>query len=95
MKALKFLEVSAIVKGHVQGVGFRATAKMLADRLKLTGFVRNLPEGHVEICAQGGKSQLEKFLSELKQEFPSHYIEEIVCDFHLATKSYSDFRMIR
>ncbi len=95
MKEPELLELSAIVKGNVQGVGFRATAKMFADRLKLTGFVRNLSDGNVEICAQGEKLQLEKLLSELKQEFPSRYIEEVVCEFHPATKIYSDFRIMR
>jgi acylphosphatase len=89
------LELSAIAKGNVQGVGFRATAKSHADRLKLTGFVRNLPDGNVEICAQGEKSQLEKFLSALKQEFSSQYIDEIVCDFRPAANTYSDFKIVR
>jgi acylphosphatase len=95
MEGSELLELSAIVKGNVQRVGFRATAKLFADHLKLTGFVRNLPDGNVEICAQGGKLQLEKFLAELKQEFPSHYIEKIICDFRPTTKIYSDFRIVR
>ncbi len=47
------IELLATIKGRVQGVGFRAKAKQLADALKLTGFVRNLINGDVEICAQG------------------------------------------
>jgi len=89
------LELSAIVKGNVQGVGFRATAKLYADQLKLTGFVRNLPDGTVEICAQGKKHQLEQLLSELKREFSSRYIEEIICTYRAADKVYSDFRINR
>lgn len=95
MKNSELLELSAIVKGNVQGVGFRATTKLYADQLKLTGFVRNLPEGSVEICAQGEKHQLEKLLSELKQEFPSHYIDEIIVNFRPVSKTYSDFRIVR
>jgi acylphosphatase len=88
------LELSAIIKGNVQGVGFRFTAKLCADRLKLTGFVRNLPNGDVELCAQGEKPQLEKLLVELKREFSSH-IAEIAYDFRPAAKPYSDFRIAR
>ncbi|MGC1879572.1 MAG: acylphosphatase [Rhabdochlamydiaceae bacterium] len=88
------LELSAIVKGNVQGVGFRATTKACADHLKLTGFVRNLSDGSVEICATGEKPQLEKFLSALKQEFSSQYIDEIVCDYRPAANTYPDFKII-
>ena len=86
------LELTAIIKGNVQGVGFRATAKLLADRLKLTGFVRNLSDGSVELCAQGEKPQLEKLLADLKREF---HPEEISSQFHPAAKSYPDFKISR
>jgi len=95
MKNSECLELSAIVKGNVQGVGFRATTKLYADQLKLTGFVRNLSEGSVEICAQGKKPQLEKLLSELKQEFSSRYIDEIIVNFRPVSQTYSDFRIVR
>lgn len=95
MKNPKLLELLAIVKGKVQGVGFRARTKLCADRLKLTGFVRNRFDGTVEICAQGEKHQLEELLSELRREFSSGYIDEIVCDYRQAGKIYSDFRIVR
>lgn len=66
-------ELHVIVSGPVQGVGFRATAKMIADKLKLTGFARNLPEGTVEVFAQGQRSSLDELLAQLKQEFPATY----------------------
>jgi acylphosphatase len=88
------LELTAVIKGNVQGVGFRATAKLFADRSKLTGFVRNLPDGTVELCAQGEKLQLEKLLAELKREFSS-YIGEIASNFHPPAKSYPDFKISR
>jgi len=88
------LELKAVFKGDVQGVGFRATTKRFADRFQLTGCVCNLPDGSVELCAQGKKSQLEKLLSELKREFFSH-IEAIDFDFHQVTKACSDFKIVR
>jgi acylphosphatase len=84
------IELLAIFKGRVQGVGFRATSKCIAEGLELTGFVRNLPDGSVEICAQGPKSQLEKFLSRLREEFPSSCI---AADFRSPAKKYSGFRL--
>lgn len=45
--------VHAIVRGRVQGVGFRYAACAEARRLGLRGWVRNLPDGSVETCAEG------------------------------------------
>lgn len=85
------LEMRAVIRGNVQGVGFRAKAKQHADKLQIKGFVRNLPNGDVEICAQGEKSQLKLFLSELKQKFS---IEESVCEYHPADRVFSEFKIM-
>jgi acylphosphatase len=50
------------VSGTVQGVFFRANAVSVATKLGLKGFVRNLPDGSVEIVAEGEKELLEKLL---------------------------------
>ena len=49
--------------GAVQGVGFRMTAKRIAGQFAITGYVRNLPDGQVEIVAAGEEGEIEKFLS--------------------------------
>lgn len=49
-----------IIHGRVQGVGFRYRAKYACDALRITGFVRNLDNGTVEMEAQGTRTQLEK-----------------------------------
>ena len=85
-------ELLAIATGKVQGVGFRATAKAIADRLKLTGFVRNLPDGSVEICAQGEQKQLDQFLNLLQKEFPSGNFE---VSFGPCSQHHTDFKIIR
>ena len=51
-----------IVKGKVQGVFFRATAKEVADTCGVTGWVRNTEEGDVEIMASGAEPDLQQFL---------------------------------
>lgn len=68
-------ELLAIAKGKVQGVGFRRTAKAIADQLNLAGTVCNLQSGGVEIFAQGEKSRLDQFLHLLQKEFPAAKIE--------------------
>ncbi|MBS1762700.1 MAG: acylphosphatase [Bacteroidetes bacterium] len=53
---------SIIVKGKVQGVFFRASAKRAAEDLNLNGWVKNLPDGNVEILISGDKPQIEEFI---------------------------------
>lgn len=84
-------ELLVTFRGRVQGVGFRATAQVLAQRLKLTGYVRNLSDGGVELCAQGEKAQLEELLTGLKREFSS----ECVAEYRQLSKTYSDFKIVR
>lgn len=47
--------------GSVQGVGFRYTTKSLAAGFEVTGTVRNLPDGRVELIAEGERGELEAF----------------------------------
>lgn len=50
------------VKGKVQGVFFRATARSVAVRLGLSGAVKNLPDGHVWIVAEGPETAIQEFI---------------------------------
>ena len=52
----------------MQFVGFRYTARLLARKLDLSGWVRNLPDGRVELEAQGDVSKLRKFLFQMKSQ---------------------------
>jgi acylphosphatase len=50
-------------KGHVQGVGFRYTAVQIARRFDVTGYVKNLEDGRVELVAEGSVDQVDGFLA--------------------------------
>lgn len=55
------------IKGHVQGVGYRYFAIRSAQKMRLTGWVRNLADGDVETEVQGEENNLKKFIIELKK----------------------------
>lgn len=55
------------IEGRVQGVRYRKTCKEIADQLKLSGWVMNLPNGHVELEAQGSEDSLARFRSWCKR----------------------------
>ena len=63
--------VHLIERGRVQGVWFRAGTKERADELDLFGWVKNQPEGTVEIHAEGEKLRLENFISWCRKGTPA------------------------
>jgi acylphosphatase len=52
-----------IYRGNVQGVGFRYTARALALDFAVTGFVKNITDGSVQVVAQGETPEVERFLA--------------------------------
>jgi acylphosphatase len=60
------IRAHVVVSGFVQGVGFRYFVFHRAIRFGLTGFVRNIFSGEVEIEAEGDRSLIEEFLKEVK-----------------------------
>lgn len=58
--------------GMVQGVGFRYTVQHFAENLALTGWVRNLPDGRVEILAEGPEEKIEELMTKLSDRFGSY-----------------------
>ncbi|MCM8756882.1 MAG: acylphosphatase [Candidatus Omnitrophica bacterium] len=67
----------ALVEGRVQGVGFRWYAGDLARKAGLSGFVQNLPDGRVEIVAEGETEVWTKFLEAVRSGYLGANIKEI------------------
>lgn len=65
-----------VVRGRVQGVGFRAYAARLGDRLGLLGFVVNRADGRVEALIQGQRDQVSKFLEFMRSGPPAARVED-------------------
>ncbi|MDP2940944.1 MAG: acylphosphatase [Candidatus Omnitrophota bacterium] len=78
--------------GRVQGVGFRFTARELAQRSGINGWVRNTSDGRVELLAAGKELALKDFLSELNKTFSS-YISGTEIEWQLPQAEYQDFRV--
>jgi acylphosphatase len=71
--------------GRVQGVGFRMTARRLASAHPISGYVRNLPDGRVEILAQGEPEDLNRYLQAVQREFA-----ELIRDLDVASEPSSN-----
>ena len=83
-----------IIKGKVQGVFYRATAKDVADMLGIKGWVRNLPDNNVEITATANEELLQKFIAWCKQGPPKARVDEVTIE-ELDPQGFNGFKIIR
>jgi len=83
--------LQATVYGRVQGVFFRDFVARWARGLGLAGYVRNLPDGAVEVRAEGERQQLEKLVGYLKEGPPAARVAEVVTSWSEYTGNYSGF----
>ncbi len=66
------------VYGMVQGVGFRYFVYRIAKNLDIKGFVRNMPDGSVEIEAEGEERSLDEFVKRVNEGPPAALIERVI-----------------
>ena len=78
--------------GRVQGVGFRYTARWVARRFAVTGFVKNLPDGRVHLVAEGRPDELRRFLDAVDAEM-GHYVVDRQEQTGPATGRFQGFEM--
>jgi acylphosphatase len=76
--------------GHMQGVGFRYTAREAAEGFAVTGYVRNLPDGKVELVAEGQEKEIAALLEEIGRRMEG-FIRKRKDDDAPATGQFSDF----
>ena len=65
-----------LYSGHVQGVGFRYTVKRVAAGFELAGTVRNLPDGRVELVAEGDVAELKAFQRAIRDAGLAQFIRD-------------------
>lgn len=78
--------------GHVQGVGFRQTTLQISRNRTVTGWVRNLPDGRVELVAEGTEPELDRFLADIDSELGS-LIRGVQVDQSPGTGEFGDFQV--
>ena len=81
--------------GHVQGVGFRYTAKSEAAGFEVTGTVRNLLDGRVELVAEGPRGELEAFQRAIREAGLEHFIRNEDVSWSEATGEFRGFEIVR
>ncbi len=69
--------ILAIIRGRVQGVGFRYEARNFAKSLGLTGWISNLPDGGVETYAEGPVSAVNRYIQWLHQGPPGAHVTSV------------------
>jgi acylphosphatase len=81
----------ATVTGQVQGVGFRYYVKRHADMLGISGYVRNLPEGKLDVLAEGNPEALDQLTKLLELGPSGAVVYDIVIDRVPGTGEFPDF----
>ena len=76
--------------GRVQGVGFRYTVHNLAMPHDIRGYVRNLPDGRVELVMEGPDQEMNQLLDDIRQKM-THFIRRIDTQDEPATNAFSSF----
>ncbi len=84
-----------VYSGRVQGVGFRYTAKSVANGYIVTGTIRNLPDGRVELLAEGEKLELEEFRRAIRDAGLEHFIEAEDVHWSDAKGGFRGFEIVR
>jgi acylphosphatase len=85
--------VHVVFKGRVQGVGFRFTAERIALETGVKGWVRNLPNGDVELTAEGAEEALRKTLEGIRQSSVGRHIQKAETEWQEFRNEYKDFRI--
>ena len=86
--------VNLTIRGHVQGVFFRASTRQQAQRLGLTGFVRNLNNGSVNAIAEGELENIEHFINWCKLGPDAAQVEEVIVKDEPVTESETNFSIV-
>lgn len=92
-EATTFVRMTALVSGNVQGVGYRFFAQRHASGQGLAGYVRNLPDGAVEVVAEGPRAALLRYMDALHQGPSGGEVDRVVVTWAAARGDLVGFRI--
>lgn len=81
---------TVLFAGHVQGVGFRYAVERIARRFRVSGYVRNLRDGRVEVVAEGMFDEIGRFVAQI-EETMAGYVHDRQIEDSPATGDFDDF----
>ena len=87
-------QLHVFYSGHVQGVGFRYTVKSLARGFEVTGTVRNLPDGRVELVAQSQRAELDAFRKAIQDSELGHFVRREEISWSEAQNEFRGFEIV-
>jgi acylphosphatase len=87
------MKAQVIIQGFVQGVGYRFFAVRQAQDYNIRGYVRNLPNGYVEVVAEGEKGILNDFIEQLRIGPVSSQVTGIDIKWFEEEQGFNDFRV--
>ena len=94
MTVSELARCEAHFSGHVQGVGFRYSTHRLASDFAVSGFVKNLADGRVQVVVEGSKSEMRRFVQALESEM-AQYIDHVEVTTRRATGEFTGFEIRR
>ena len=83
-----------LISGKVQGVYYRAYAKTNAEKVRVTGYVKNMPDGRVEVVAEGDEFDVLSFIQFIRSGPPSSVIEGFDVEWLPASGEFKDFQVL-
>ena len=89
-----FSEIYCIVKGKVQGVGYRYSIEQHATTRGLSGWVRNRNDGSVEVLIQGTPDDLKECIEVINQGSPLSAVESVAVDWRTPETQFTEFKVI-
>ncbi|OGH17671.1 MAG: acylphosphatase [Candidatus Levybacteria bacterium RIFCSPHIGHO2_02_FULL_37_10] len=88
------MKAHVVISGFVQGVGYRHFIRSNAQKLGLTGWVANVPDGKVEVLFQGPKEKIEEVILLCRKGPFLAEVEDVDVEWEEIEESFSDFKII-
>lgn len=90
----ELVRVRVFASGRVQGVAYRFFAEKYAGRMGITGWARNLPDGRVEVLAEGSGENIEAFLERLREGPRLARVDGLAVGREASTGEFRDFQVV-